>query len=73
MEKIIDRFVMLVFNHPNEDICNLMNSFIRTLTSDELREIDEMIPVVLSAGEAARDTSDEMKKLIQLEIAKECM
>ncbi|MCC2254559.1 hypothetical protein LKD70_09040 [Ruminococcus sp. CLA-AA-H200] len=62
MVHITDRFVLFVFDHPTEDILNLFNRFVRSLTEDELKELE--IPTLLETGKCARDATELMKQAI---------
>lgn len=64
MDKIVNKFVLYVFDHPSEDVLDLMNQFVRTLNPEELKAIEGMFPLVLESGVAAKKCSTLMKNEI---------
>ena len=64
MDKIVDKFVEIVLAYPTVNIQSLFNRYMHTLSEEEIEEIGEYFPVILRAGEAARNASPEMKQLI---------
>ena len=50
MDKIIDKFVLFVFRHPEDDILGLFNRFVYSLTPKEQEEVSNLAPLVIESG-----------------------
>lgn len=70
MDKIIDRFVLFVFQNPVDDILELFNRFVYSLTPEEKEEINKMVPLVIESGNAAREAPEMIRQLIIQELEK---
>ena len=68
LDKIIDKFVAIVLTYPSENIQGLFNRYMHTLSESEIMEIGNFFPLVLRAGEAARNTIPEMQQMILSDI-----
>ena len=64
MDKIIDKFVLFVFRHPEDDILGLFNRFVYSLTPKEQEEVSNLAPLVIESGTAAREAPDMVRQLI---------
>lgn len=64
MDKIIDKFVLFVFRHPEDDILGLFNRFVYSLTPKEQEEVSNLAPLVIESGNAAREAPDMVRQLI---------
>ena len=49
MDKIIDKFVLFVFKNPEEDVLDLFNRFVYSLSPDEQEKINDVIPLVIES------------------------
>ena len=70
MDKIIDKFVLFVFKNPEEDVLDLFNRFVYSLSPDEQERISDVIPLVIESGAATREAPEKIQQLIIDEINK---
>lgn len=70
MDKIIDKFVLFVFKNPEEDVLDLFNRFVYSLSPDEQEKINDVIPLVIESGAATREAPEKIQQLIIDEINK---
>ena len=70
MDKIIDKFVLFVFKNPEEDVLDLFNRFVYSLSPDEQEKINDVIPLVIESGAATREAPEKIQQIIIDEISK---
>lgn len=70
MDKIIDKFVLFVFKNPEEDVLDLFNRFVYSLSLEEQEKINDVIPLVIESGTATREAPEKIQQLIIDEINK---
>lgn len=70
MDKIIDKFVLFVFKNPEEDVLDLFNRFVYSLSPDEQEKINDVIPLVIESGAATREAPEKIQQIILDEISK---
>ena len=68
VNEIIDNFILFVYKNPTEDIHMLLNRYVRSLTEEELKQINGMSPLLLETGLSALEAEPIMKKMIMEEI-----
>lgn len=70
MDKIIDKFVLFVFKNPEEDVLDLFNRFVYSLSPEEQEKINDVIPLVIESGTATREAPEKIQQIIIDEINK---
>lgn len=66
MIRVIDKFVLYVFDHPTDDLIQLFNRFVRGLSEEELKELD--VPLTLETAKSSREATDKIREAILADI-----
>ena len=64
MDQIINQFILFVFDHPEEDVLDLYNRFVRGFIT--------MFPLIIESAETAKHSSEAMKSAIKEDIRSSC-
>lgn len=72
MDQIINQFILFVFDHPEEDVLDLYNRFVRGLNETNRKQFITMFPLIIESAETAKHSSEAMKSAIKEDIRSSC-